>query len=195
MDEPARDWSAPVGAVVLGAVAAVGLGAWALVGADPAGSLLVGLAALVLAGGALVGALARPRLAARADGLVHRTLRGPHTWPWARVDAVRVVRLRRLGMPGSYVEVDARDADGRERLLVMGRLELGTDPVDVAAALQHHRARAARAGGPAGTRDSAQAAGGEGVADDGPEREVADPDGEQDDDHEAPGDGEARRGP
>lgn len=196
MDEPPRAWAAPAGAVVLGAVAALGLGAWAVTAADPAGRLLVGLAALALAGATLVGAVARPRLAARPDGLALRTLGGTRSWPWVRVDAVRVVRLRRLGMPGSYVEVDARDDDGTERLLVLGRLELGTDPVDVAEALQYHRARAGRGPGPAGSAaaGSAQTAGREGVADDGTQRDVPDPDGEQEEHDDGPGDDEPRRG-
>jgi hypothetical protein len=96
-------------------------------------------------------------LRADDDGLVLRGALGVRHWPWERVDAVRVVRMRRLGLPAAYVEVDARDegdgppdgsgvdvGPGRERLLVLGRLELGADPVDVAEALQHHRAAAGR---------------------------------------------------
>lgn len=184
--EPLEAWAAPPGAVVLGAVAAVGLGAWAALSDDPPGRLLLGLAALALAGAAALGGLARPRLAARVDGLEVRGIRGARRWPWSRVDAVRVVRLRRMGLPATYVEVDARDADGLETLLVLGRLELGGDPVDVAAALQDHRARAGR-GGTAGPARSAQVAGGEGRAGDGPERRVAEPDGE-DEDEEHPDD-------
>ena len=148
-DDRPRTWAAPVGAIVLGLVAAVGLGAWAVSVSDPPGRLLVGIAALALAGAAVVGAIARPRLRADDEGLVLRGALGTRHWPWERVDAVRVVRMRRLGLPAAYVEVDARDAaagedDGRERLLVLGRLELGADPVDVAEALQHHRAAAGR---------------------------------------------------
>lgn len=149
MSEPpghAHAWSAPVGAVVLGAAAAVGLAAWAVAVSDPPGRLLVGLAALALAGAALLGGLARPRLRADDDGVVLRGIGGARHWPWDRVDAVRVVRMRRLGVPASYVEVDARDGTdaGGDRLLVLGRLELGADPVDVAEALQAHRAAAGR---------------------------------------------------
>jgi hypothetical protein len=63
------------------------------------------------------------------------------------------MRMRRMGLPASYLEVEARDEaerDGPEpdsRLLVLGRLELGADPVEVADALQAHRARAGRARG------------------------------------------------
>lgn len=142
--ELARTWSAPIVAVALGAVATLALGAWAVAVPDPPGRLLVGLGALALLGVTVVGGLGRPRLAADTDGLVLRGPLGRRGWPWDRVDAVRVVRLRRLGIPGGYLEIDARDDDGDETLLVLGRLELGTDPVDVAAALQEHRARAGR---------------------------------------------------
>lgn len=142
-DEP-QEWSAPVGAVGLGVVATIGLAAWAVAVADPPGRLLVGLAAVAALALTALGGLARPRLAAGPEGLSLRGLRGRTSWPWSRVDAVRVQRMRRLGMPASYVEVDTRDDDGTEHLHVLGRLELGTDPVDVAATLQQHRARAGR---------------------------------------------------
>lgn len=144
LDEPPSAWAAPGGAVGFAALAAVGLAAWAVLTPDPPGRLLVGLAAFALGVATVVGTLARPRLAATPDGLTLRGLTGARHWPWARIDGVRSVRMRRLGLAGAYVEVDARDDDGTDRLLVLGRLELGADPVDVADALQHHRAEAGR---------------------------------------------------
>ncbi len=190
-DVPMR-WAAPLPAVVLGLVAAVGLLAWVALGLrtgtlDAPGRLLLGLAGVAVGAAALVGLRARPRLAADDEALV---LRGPFTtrgWPWARVDAVRVVRMRRLGLPAAYLEIDARDDDGGERLLVLGRLELGTDPVDVAEALQAHRADVGR------LRSDAPADGGR-VAHDGPEGHVAQDDREDEDHDDGPGDGEARGG-
>jgi hypothetical protein len=147
-------WAAPWPAVVAGAVAALGLAAWAMGGDDAPGRVLTGAAALALAVAAVVGAVARPRLRADETGLVLRSVTGTRRWSWDRVDAVRTMRMRRMGLPASYLEVEARDsadgASGREpdsRLLVLGRLELGADPVDVADALQAHRARAGRARG------------------------------------------------
>ncbi|MEJ2864385.1 PH domain-containing protein [Actinomycetospora flava] len=138
-------WAPPWPALVLGAAGALGLGAWSLAATDPPGRLLTGLAALALLLSAAFGAFARPRLRADDDGLALRGIAGRHTWSWARVDAVRAVRMRRMGLPAAYLEVEVRDeADGNERLLVLGRLELGTDPVEVADALQDHRARAGR---------------------------------------------------
>lgn len=144
-DAPAGTWAAPWPAVALGVAGALGLGAWSLVATDPPGRLLTGLAALALALAAVFGAIARPRLRADDDGLALRGVAGRHAWPWARVDAVRSVRMRRMGLPATYLEVEVRDPDsGDDRLIVLGRLELGTDPVEVAEALQDQRARAGR---------------------------------------------------
>ena len=147
MSEPSQ-WAAPWTAVVMGAVAALGLGAWAVAATDPPGRLLVGLAALAVLAVTAVGALARPRLRVDDAGLALRGITGTRRWPWEHIDAVRVVRMRRMGLPAAYLEVEARDgapdAEPTDRLLVLGRLELGTDPVDVAESLQRHRARAGR---------------------------------------------------
>lgn len=159
-DAPPDTWAAPWPAVVLGLVGAAGLGAWSLAATDPPGRLLTGLAALALGLSAAFGAFARPRLRADDDGLALRGVSGRQAWPWPRVDAVRAVRMRRMGLPAAYLEVEVRDEDrggdrGNERLLVLGRLELGTDPVEVAGALQDHRARAGRrlSAGPSGERE------------------------------------------
>jgi hypothetical protein len=169
VDNPDAEWAAPLAAVVLGAVGAVALLVVVVLGSlDGPGRLLLGVAAVAVGVAAVFGLRARPRLAATDDSLTVRGLLGARTWPWTRVDAVRVVRMRRLGMPAAYLEIDARDDDGAERLLVLGRLELGTDPVDVAEALQAHRARAGRGG----TGSAADAAGG-GAADDAAEGRVA----------------------
>lgn len=138
-------WAAPWPAVALAVAGALGLGAWALAATDPPGRLLTGIAALALALAAAFGAFARPRLRADDDGLALRGASGLRAWPWTRVDAVRAVRLRRMGLPAAYLEVEVRDeGDGGDRLLVLGRLELGTDPVEVAGALQDRRAQAGR---------------------------------------------------
>jgi hypothetical protein len=189
--ELARRWAAPVPAVVVGLVAAVGLLAWVVLGVrtgslDGPGRLLLGVAGVAVGGAALFGLRARPRLAADEEGLVLRGVLATRRWPWARVDAVRVVRMRRLGMPAAYLEIEARDDDGSERLLVLGRLELGTDPVDVAEALQAHRADAGR------VRSGTAAAEGGRVADDRAEGQVAQDDRDEQDDDDPTGDGEAR---
>lgn len=139
MDNPAElRWSAAPGLVVLAAVAAVGALAWCVLlvvtGADRAGLLISGVATVGLAVAALHGGLVRPRLAADAAGVTTRTLRGAVHHPWADVLDVRVLRTRRFGRESSLLELDVR-VDGRERLLVFGRLDLAADPEDVADAL------------------------------------------------------------
>ena len=108
MSEPSQ-WAAPWTAVVVGAVAALGLGAWAVAATDPPGRLLVGLAALAVLAVTAVGALARPRLRVDDAGLALRGVTGTRRWPWEHIDAVRVVRMRRMGLPAAYLEVEARD--------------------------------------------------------------------------------------
>lgn len=110
--------------------------AWAFVaGADPAGRLISGLAAAGLGLAAASGTRARPRLEAGPDGLVVRRLTWTRHTPWARVDDVRVLRTRRFGRESALLELDLRDVDGAERLVILGRPELGADPDDVAEVL------------------------------------------------------------
>ncbi len=132
-------WS-PSGALVglawLGAGAAAAWCAVLIVGhADPAGQLIAGVAAVGLVVAALFGTVARPRLAADATGITVRGLAGSRRARWCRVTGIRVLRIRRLGRETSLLEIEMLDEDGAERLLVFGRLDLGTDPVDVAAQL------------------------------------------------------------
>ena len=51
--------------------------------------------------------------------------------PWPLVADVRVTRLRRWGRESRLLEIETRTADGAERLLVLGRLDLDADPRDV----------------------------------------------------------------
>lgn len=131
-----RSWATPAGAVVaLWALAAVATGwltALVVTGADPAGVLVSGTAALGLTLAAASGTRARPRLEAGPDGLTVRRLTWTRHTPWARVDDVRVLRTRRFGRESALLELDLRDVDDRERLVILGRAELGDDPVDVA---------------------------------------------------------------
>jgi len=116
--------------VAIGWVCAAGAGAWAFLIDDAPGRILLGVAAIVLALGGLFGTVARPRLAANPDGLTVRSLTGRRHWPWAEVD-VRLVHTRRLGRDMPTVELDA-DPD----LVVLGWLDLGTDPVEVIDAIR-----------------------------------------------------------
>jgi hypothetical protein len=127
------DWSTPPALVAIGWLATAGAALWAALSDDPAGRVLVALAALVAGVLALYGTLARPRLAADSNGVTLRRLTSRRQWTWAEVN-VRVVRTRRLGRQVSTLEFDAEDD-----LVVLGWLDLGTPPEDVAEALRDLR--------------------------------------------------------
>ncbi|MCW0212028.1 MAG: PH domain-containing protein [Pseudonocardia sp.] len=136
-------WSPAAGLVGVGWVLTAAAAAWCVLlfssGADPAGRLIAGVAAVGLLVGSLFGTLARPRLAADAAGVTVRGLLGTRRFPWSRVRGVRVVRVRRLGREGSLLELDVSDGGGTERLIVFGRLDLDADPEDVADILAARR--------------------------------------------------------
>jgi len=103
---------------------------WAILADDRPGKVLLAVAALTLVLAGLFGTIARPRLAADADGITVRDLVGRKHWPWAHVN-VRLRHTRRFGRDVATVEVDA-DPD----LVVLTRLDLGADPVDVIDAIR-----------------------------------------------------------
>lgn len=109
-------------------------------GSDPAGGLVAAVVGVGFGAIALFGTRARPRLTADADGITIGGLslggvgRARHH-PWPFVRAVQVVRVRRLGRDTTLLEIDTVTASGVERLYVLGRLDLGDDPDDVAEAL------------------------------------------------------------
>lgn len=123
-------WAPPAALVALGWTLAVIAAAIAVLGPDPLGKLLLGIAAVVLAFVALYGTIARPRLRADATGVEVRGLRGSVRWSWAEVN-VRLTRTRRLGREAYLVELDAENA-AEPRLILLGKLDLGEDPQDVA---------------------------------------------------------------
>lgn len=139
MADGVGEWSPSSALVVtawVGTLAAIG---WTvtlfLTGSDPAGRLLAGVAVVGLGVAAVFGSRARPRLRADADGVtVGGMVRARHH-PWPFVRDVRVLRVRRLGRDSTLLEIDTVTADGGERLLVFGRLDLDEDPRDVAAQL------------------------------------------------------------
>lgn len=127
-------WAPHPGLVAIGWVAAAGAGAWAFLVDDAPGRILLGVAAIVLVAGALFGTVARPRLAADTGGITVRNLGGRRHWAWPDV-TVRLVRTRRLGRDVPMVELDSEDD-----LVVLGWLDLGTDPADVIDAITALRA-------------------------------------------------------
>ena len=122
----------------MGAVAALG---WALLTDDLPGRVIALAAVGLLSMLALVGTVVRPRLATDADGLRVGRLRGARYWPWSAVHRVEVVTSGRFSRRVGMLEIDAVDPDGTERLVVLTALDLGADPVEVAAELDRVRAR------------------------------------------------------
>lgn len=141
-DHPAgiREWSPAPALVACGWLAAAAAAAWCVglwvAGADPAGRLIAAVAAVLLLAAALFGTRARPRLRADPDGLTVGGLLRRRHHPWPLVTAVRVLHVRRLGRQSPLLEIDTITADGGEQLVVLGRLDLGADPEDVAAELR-----------------------------------------------------------
>jgi hypothetical protein len=130
-----REWSPALGLVVVGWLLALAAAAWCaglwVSGSDPAGRLISGVATLGIGIAALFGTRARPRLRADADGLTVGGMFGSRHHPWPFVKDLRLLRTRRLGRVTVLLEVETVDADGDERLLVFGRLDLAADPEDV----------------------------------------------------------------
>lgn len=114
---------------------------WCLVGAQqPMGRLLGGVAVLLLGTAAVFGSLARPRLTADRAGIAIRGFGRAQRYPWSEVNRVRLVHTRRFGRDMATLEVDLRQPDADERLVVFGFLDLGADPRDVSETLAALRA-------------------------------------------------------
>ena len=131
-------WSPPAGLVGLAWAGPQRLPCGAFCWSERAtvpGLLLAAVATVGLALAALYGTRARPRLVADADGVTVGGLAGRHHLPWSQVGAVRAQAVRRWGRDSVMLEMDVVDADGTERMLVFGRLDLGDDPEDVAEAV------------------------------------------------------------
>ncbi|MGB3771617.1 MAG: PH domain-containing protein [Rhodococcus sp. (in: high G+C Gram-positive bacteria)] len=133
--ESSLSWSTPVAAVAaLGVGGVVLAGAAVVTGDDPAGRLLIGLAALAALMLAALAGVQRPKLTARTDVLAVKTLRGVREYGRDDVVGVRLVPYPRLGRRVPMLEMDVLD-QGAERLLIFGRWDLGKDPREVFDAL------------------------------------------------------------
>jgi hypothetical protein len=133
-------WSTPrlagvalvVGGVVLGTAAVASI-------RDPAGAVIMGIAAVLLLGTGTSALVLRPRLVVSPSRMRLRTVRGTAEYTPSEVDRIRVVSTARLGRTVPTLEVDLPG----DRLVVLGRWDLGGHPDDVVAALE-------RAGFPVG---------------------------------------------
>ena len=132
----AVEWSPRASGTVARFPVAAVLGLLAgLVVPDLPGRLLVGLAALGVLAAAVHDVLARPRLAARPDGVVARGWGGRRQLPWQGL-RIRVRETRRLGTVVRTLELDTEGAEDDGVLVVLGRRDLGTPVDDVARRLR-----------------------------------------------------------
>lgn len=129
-DDAARQrWGVrPAVPVVTGVLTVAFLGWLFLAAAGPEDRLVAGAGAVL---GALATALLlsmRDRLVAGPAGFTVRGPAGAREVAWSQVAAISSPTRRRRGLASTSVELDLDD-DG---LIVLGRTELGADPVDVA---------------------------------------------------------------
>lgn len=138
--EPVHNaWSAPPALVVTAWVLAAAALAYTVFSADPIGRLVTGVGTIGFALFALFGTVARPRLAARPEGIEIRRLLGRQRLDWGSV-RISVSSTRRLGRTVSLLELDTDNEDDVDGgLVVLGWLDLGTEPELVAQALRAYR--------------------------------------------------------
>jgi hypothetical protein len=126
------EWSPPAAGVaacgligLLMAIAAVTLVT------DVAGRILVIIAAAGLLLFATVSWRARPKLAINDGGLVIRGALRAHRIARTDIKLIRITEFRRIARKVRLLEIDTTD----DRLFVLTRWDLGTDPLDVLDAL------------------------------------------------------------
>ncbi len=126
-------WSTPRIAGVALVVGGVVLGVAAIASsADPGGAVIMGVAALLLLVTGAVALVVRPRLVVAPSRMRIRTLRGDSEYTPSEIERIRVVSTARLGRKVPTLEFDLPG----DRLVVLGRWDLGTHPEDVIAALE-----------------------------------------------------------
>lgn len=122
-----RAWGPKSAAIV--AVGAGGIlmavGAVALAD-DVPGRLLAGIAAVGLLVFAAGSWRARPRLAVTGDSLIYRGWLRDQTLSPSDIESIRITEFRRIGRKVRLLEIDTTD-----RLIVLTRWDLGTDPLTV----------------------------------------------------------------
>jgi hypothetical protein len=125
-----------VGLCVLGAAVLGGL-AFSL---DPAGRLLVGVAALGLLAVAVLDAVRRPVLGVGPLGIEVTVGWSRRALPWA---AVKEIRAGTISHSHRFVHQRTLEIDTIDELIMLSRRQLGRDPGEVAAAVEEVRTRAA----------------------------------------------------
>jgi hypothetical protein len=134
-------WSARPGLVATVWVLALGTLLYAVFTGDQIGRLVFIVATAGLVAFGVFGVVARPRLTADLSGVEIRRLSGRQRMPWGSV-RIRVATTRRLGRQVSLLELDTENDDDPDGgLIVLGWLDLGTEPADVAAVLRRYELR------------------------------------------------------
>ncbi len=131
-------WGPKPAVLTLAATGGAVLAVLAVLTGEPAGRLLIGLAAAGLLVTAAVGTLARPRLTADSLGVTVGGIRGRRRVAWSALIQWEVASHHRLGRNVPVLELTLRQED-LEVLLLFSTLDLGADPVDVLAELQRAR--------------------------------------------------------
>jgi hypothetical protein len=125
-------WSPKIGAVaglgIVGILMAIGC---VTVVTDPPGRFLTGIAAVGLLAFAFGSWRARPKLAIDGDALVYRGWFRSQRLPRADIALIRITEFRRIGRKTRLLEIET----AADRLIVLSRWDLGTDPLSVLDAL------------------------------------------------------------
>ncbi|MBO0839401.1 MAG: PH domain-containing protein [Sciscionella sp.] len=125
-----KDWAPSWALVAIGGALTSGFAIGAVLSAQATGRVLLAVAALAASLLVAHGAVVRPRLSADADGLTVGALGGRREFCWPDVE-IRLGHTRRLGRVNTTLELDGFDTAGVEHLVILGRIDLGADPVTV----------------------------------------------------------------
>ena len=124
---PMASWSPRPQLVGLGWVFTALTGVWLVVSTDLQGRVIVGCACFILLCASLYGTILRPRLTADSSWITLRELRGKQSFSWSEVH-YQVHRTSRFGRETATLELTLGP---QERLIPLGRLELGVSPEEV----------------------------------------------------------------
>ena len=132
MSTQQTSWGPPtagiIGAAGVGVLLAVGV---VTLVTDLPGRILIGIAAIGLLTFAALSWRARPKLAIDSDALIYRGWVTTRRLTRSDISLIRITEFRRIGRTVRLLEIDTTD----DRLLVLSRWDVGTDPLRVLDAL------------------------------------------------------------
>ncbi|MDI1290135.1 MAG: PH domain-containing protein [bacterium] len=121
-------WSPPAAGVAGCAIAGLAMAIAAVtVITDPPGRVLAGIAGVGLLTFATLSWRARPKLAINQDSLIVAGWLRTRTYRRDEIRKIRITEFRRIARKVRLLEIDTID----DRLEVLTRWDLGTDPLDV----------------------------------------------------------------